>query len=353
MSRRLSRAPAVHHHHLPRIASRGGKLCGLTVLAFAVLACAPATNPPPATPVAPHGAWLGLQAPGAAPALFAPGIVDTDLNQRDTAWTPDGRELYYSLVNGGTGTIVRLRQLADGSWSQPAIPAFLGTGPALEPFITADGRWFYFASPRPLPGETEEGDWNLWRAPRTGDDWGQPVPLPASVNGPGDEYYPTLTRRGELVFTAKRDGSLGGEDLYLARADGDGFAAPENLGPQVNSPGPEFNALIAPDGRWILFGSARAGDSGGGDLYISFAAGDGWTPAVALPEPLNSAALDYCPALSPDGSLLFFTSRRVPAGTPRPSTYGELVAQLHTPANGSNNLWWVDAAVLEHLRPGA
>lgn len=335
------------------IASREAARCGLAILALAFLACTPPDDRQAATPPVPRGAWLGQEAPGATPALFAPGIVDTDLNQRDTAWTPDGRELYYSLVNGGGGTIVRLRQLADGSWSLPEIPAFLGREPALEPFITPDGKWLYFASPRPLPGETEEGDWNLWRAPHTGDDWGRPVPLAASINGGGDEYYPTLTRAGDLVFTAKREDSLGGEDLYLARAEGSGFAAPENLGPQVNSRGPEFNALIEPDGRWILFGSARPGDSGGGDLYISFATEDGgWTAAQALPEPLNSPALDYCPALSPDGSRLFFTSRRIPAGTPRPATYQELVARLHTAANGSNNLWWVNAGVLAGLRPG-
>ncbi|MCG6963984.1 MAG: hypothetical protein LJE95_12025 [Acidobacteria bacterium] len=343
---------ACRSRRLASLTAREAVQCGLAVLVLTSLACTPARERPAAAPQAPRGAWLGQETPGATPVQFAPGIVDTDLNQRDTAWTPDGRELYYSLANGSAGTIVRLRQLADGSWSLPEIPSFLEGEPALEPFVTPDGRWFYFASPRPLPGETEAGDWNLWRAPRRDDDWGQPAPLPASINAAGDEFYPTLTRGGDLVFTAKREDSLGGEDLYLARADGDGFAAPENLGPQINSRGPEFNALIEPEGRWILFGSARPGDAGGGDLYISFATDEGgWTPARALPEPLNSPALDYCPALSPDGSQLFFTSRRIPAGTPRPTTYRALVAQLHTAANGSNNLWWVDAGVLAKLRP--
>ncbi len=317
------------------------------------LACTAPPEQTRAQPSAPRGAWLGQTPPGATPALFAPGVVDTDLQQRDTAWTPDGRELYYSLTHGRGGTVVRVRQLPDGTWTGPEIPPHLGSEPALEPFITPDGEWFYFASPRPLPGETEAGDWNLWRAPRTGDDWGEPEPLPDTVNGPGDEYYPSLTRAGALVFTAERDDTLGGEDLYLAAPDGDGFAEPENLGPHVNSPGPEFNSLIAPDGAWILFGSARRGDLGGGDLYVSFAADDGtWTPARPLPEPFNSPALDYCPALSPDGTLLFFTSRRVPSGTTAATTYPDLVAQLHTPANGSNNIWWISAAGVEALRNG-
>ena len=43
-------------------------------------------------------------------------------------------------------------------------------------------------------------------------------------------------------------------------------------------------------------------------------------------EPVNSGALDYCPALSPDGSILFFTSSRVPEGDPDPATLDELEA---------------------------
>jgi len=67
-------------------------------------------------------------------------------------------------------------------------------------------------------------------------------------------------------------------------------------------------------------------------------------------EPVNSSALDYCPALSPDGSVLFFTSSRVPDGGPEPTSYAELEALMTGPANGRDNIWWVSAEVIDRLR---
>jgi hypothetical protein len=188
---------------------------------------------------------------------------------------------------------------------------------------------------------------------RTDSGWGEAANLGPTINTTGGEYYPSLTAEGTLYFTAEREDSLGGEDIYRTRRLSDGsWSEPENLGPSVNSPGPEFNALIAPDETYLIFGSVREGDAGGGDLHISFRADDGtWLPAKNMGEPLNSPTLDFCPALSPDGRMLFFTSRRVPEAPTLPSVFDQLDATLRGPFNGSSNLWWVDAAVIEAMRP--
>jgi len=318
-----------------------------------ITACAaPPPEPPPGT-ARPSGAWFGQPEPGLAPAVFAPGVVSTGRFERDLAWTPDGRQAFWTVYAPAErhGMIVTSRQLDDGSWSAPEIPPMFVGHNSLEPFVTPDGAWLYFASTRPLPGESDPGDWNLWRAPRDGEAWGEPEPLPPPISGDGDEYYPSLTRDGRLVFTAEREGSLGGEDLWSSHETAGGWSEPENLGAAVNSAGPEFNSLIHPGGDWILFGSARAGDSGGGDLYVSFVTPDGWSPAQALAAPLNSAALDFCPALSPDGELLFFSSRRSLGDPAAATSYDELAALLDGPGNGQSDLFWVRAEVLEPYRP--
>jgi Tol biopolymer transport system component len=301
-----------------------------------------------ATPPA-VGSYLGQQPPGPTPELF----VATALAERDTAWTPDGRSLLYSLFERHHGVIVSREQHADGSWSAPEIAPFSGQHSDLEPFITPDGAWLYFISKRPLPIETEPGDWNIWRAPRTGGSWGDPEPLPAPVNTEHEEFYPSLTASGDLYFTSDRPGGLGGEDIWVAERTGDSWAEPVNLGAAVNTSGPEFNALIAPDGSWLIFGAAREGDLGGGDLHVAFRAESGeLLPAVNAGAPVNSAALDYCPALSPDGEILFFTSSRVSEGLPAPTTYAELEAAMQGPANGRDNIWWVSADIIDNLRDG-
>ena len=295
----------------------------------------------------PTGPYLGRQLPGSTPELFlAPALAE-----RDTAWTPDGRQLYYSIYERRNGVVVTRARRADGSWSEPRFAPFSGIHSDLEPFVTPGGEWLYFISKRPLPGEAEPGDWNLWRVPRSGDGWGDPQPLPEPINTEHEEFYPSLTTNGDLVFTSDRPGGLGGEDLWLAERSGDGWAEPVNLGDAINSPGPEFNSLIAPDGGWLIFGAVRDGDLGGGDLYIAFRDNHGaFLPALAVGPPINSAALDYCPALSPAGDLFFFTSSRVPDGTPEPTTYSELESAMAGPANGRDNIWWVSAELIGELQ---
>jgi hypothetical protein len=293
------------------------------------------------------GPFLGGQPPGTTPELF----LATALGERDTAWTPDGTELYYSMWERGHGYLLT-RSEGDVGWSQPEFAAFASPEhPELEPFITTDGEWLYFISKRPLPDGVEPEKFDLWRVPRIGGGWGTPEWLPEPVNTEHDEFYPTLTASGDIYFTSDRPGGFGGEDIWWAEWTGDGWAEPENLGEAVNSPGPEFNSLIAPDGSWLIFGSAREGDFGGGDLHIAFRGSDGtFLPAVNMGEPINSPRLDYCPALSPDGSIFFFTSNRVPGESPKPMTYTELEAAMTDPANGRDNIWWVSAEVIENFR---
>lgn len=294
-----------------------------------------------------QGPYFGRQAPGNTPELF----LATALAERDTTWSPDGKQLFYSILERQRGTILTRSEGPEG-WSNPDFAVFSGKYSELEPFITADGDWLYFISKRPRPGETEPGEWDIWRLPRTGTGWGEPEILPAPVNDEHKEFYPSLTTTGDLYFTSDRPGGLGGEDIWWAEWTGEGWAEPEPLGPAINSPGPEFNSLIAPDGSWLIFGSVREGDLGGGDMHIAFRGPDGeFLPAVNMGEPVNSAALDYCPALSPDGSIFFFTSSRVPDGAPEPASLAELETLMAGPSNERDNIWWVDASLIEDLRP--
>ena len=298
------------------------------------------------------GPYLGQATPGATPELFAPGVLNTDLSERDTAWSPDGRELYYTLYGQRRGMIVTMSQGEDNVWSEPLAASFSGTYSELEAFVAPSGRELLFASQRPLPDGSEEKDWDLWLVRRTGSGWSEPERLPESINTERDEFFPSVTTDGVLYFTASREDSLGGEDIYRSRLVDGVYQTPENLGDAVNSPGPEFNAMISPDESFLLYSTVRPGDVGGGDLYVAFRGPDGaFLPAVNLGPEVNSTGLDYCPALSPDGKYLFFSSRRSAAVEPRPRTFAERAAELRSPGNGQDDIYWVSAEVIERLRP--
>ena len=54
------------------------------------------------------GPLLGEEQPGTDPVMFADGLVSTHLDQRDTAWSPDGDEFFYSLWTSQNWEISKL-----------------------------------------------------------------------------------------------------------------------------------------------------------------------------------------------------------------------------------------------------
>ncbi|MYD86433.1 MAG: hypothetical protein F4Y14_09830 [Acidobacteria bacterium] len=85
-------------------------------------------------------------------------------------------------------------------------------------------------------------------------------------------------------------------DLYLF--DGPG-SEPRRL---TTDPGLDYNGVISPDGRWVVFTSERSGNP---DLYVLDLEGD------SRPRPLvESPAMEDAAAISPDGRRLLFVSTR-------------------------------------------
>ncbi|MBN1780624.1 PD40 domain-containing protein [bacterium] len=290
-------------------------------------------------------------APPTAAGLFARDRIATGLNERDAAFTPDGRMFYYTVQHGNAGTIVFTEKTGSG-WSEPEVAPFSGRFSDVEPFITPDGSRFYFASNRPLDGSDTPKDYDIWFMQWKDGCWSDPENPGLPVNTENNEFFPTLTRDNTLIFTGKRDGQRD-EDIFRSRWTGDKFDVPEKMDAAVNSPGEEFNAMISPDDSVLIFTAWGRKDFGGGDLYISFRQPDGtWHAAMNMGPAVNSPALDYCPALSPDGKALFFTSRRAsdPDRTKQAQTYSDLVAEHNNPQNGNSDIYWISASVIDSLK---
>ena len=297
------------------------------------------------------GAYLGQTPPGEEPLLFAAGVISTGMSERDMAISPDGKEIVYSVTLGELWALVHVREV-DGVWSKPEVVPFSGHHQDLEPFFTPDGNRLYFVSNRPLEGGAEaKEDYDIWYVDRDGESWGEPVNLGAPVNTDANEFYPAVTNDGTLYWTATY--GEGSEDIHLARLVNGAYGERETLGEAVNTPGFEFNAYVSPDESILIFSSARRGDVGGGDLYISFRDEDGaWSAAQNMGPEINSKALDYCPFISADGEYFFFSSRRAhekpyPEGGARVE---DLMAFHLSPQNGLGDIYWVSATVIERLR---
>lgn len=188
-------------------------------------------------------------------------------------------------------------------------------------------------------------------------DWSAPVNLGPVVNSPLSDMHPCVSKDGLSLYFAsgRHDGNFGDFDIYVShRASVDEpWGAPQNLGPNVNSPYREFYPSLSPDGHTLYFSSTNPTTGfGSQDIYVSrrhnkrddFA----WQPAVNLGSTINTAAGESFPLVFEDdvtGTLtLYFSSNRpggmggsdIYASTLQPDeTFGTPVpvAELNSPFN--------------------
>ncbi len=300
------------------------------------------------------GDYLGQPAPGTTPEIFGPGVISTQFTERDAAYSPDGKEFFYTLRGAAHPSIMQVQQI-NQKWSRPEVAPFSGRYSDVEPCFSLDGKRLYFVSNRPLRGQGEPKDFDIWYVEKYGNGWSEPQNLGAPVDTPKDEFYPSFTRDGAIYYTAAYEDAIGGEDIYSSQFADGRYQPPVNLGDSVNTEGGEFNSFISPDGDFIMFTSMGWGRGiGGGDLWICFRKADGsWTRARNMGAAVNSPNFEFCPSLTPDGKYLFFTSNRTqyPAYSETALSYNDIIKRLEAPGNGGHDIYWVDAKVIDELRP--
>lgn len=158
-----------------------------------------------------------LKNPPDTATLLAEGFISTSINERDFALSADGTEVYYTIATPQSTfqTIVFSKKDKNGKWSGPEVVSFAGKFSDLEPALSADGKKLYFASNRPLEGSKPK-DFDIWLVERNGNIWGEPKNVGAYVNTESDEFYPSITKSGNLYFTAQYKDGVGREDIFLA-----------------------------------------------------------------------------------------------------------------------------------------
>ncbi len=188
---------------------------------------------------------------------------------------------------------------------KPVSEALQTTPSQYFPVLTADEQTLVFTVLKP------EGDEDLFTSSFTGEGWAPPVSLSDAINTRDNEGTPTLSADGRtLVFTAcqGRKG-YGSCDLYITHKTGDDWAAPENLGPVINTHYWESQPSLSADGRRLYFVSDRPGGVGRRDIWRSDldAAGQ-WQSPVNLGKPVNTPSNEASPFIHANGQSLFFAS---------------------------------------------
>lgn len=255
--------------------------------------------------------YLGQKPPGLIPVPFAPGIVTTEHYELNGVFTPDMKE-FYLIRDGGKyekPSFVVFKNI-NNQWQESVVSPRVGT-----PFIAPDGKTMHLG--RRYMERTETG-------------WSEKK----NLGSPFDELpimRLTASTNGTYFFDEfKRD--FTGSIRYSRLVDGK-YEEPKLLNEKING-GKSFHPFIAPDESYLIFDGKREGGYGGSDLYISFKQqGGSWGEVINLGNNINTEAWEAAATVTPDGKYIFFNRNM-----------------------GSDNyenvdIFWVDAQVIENLRP--
>jgi hypothetical protein len=207
-------------------------------------------------------AILGGLSAGTAPSAevepWKPPGISSPQFESHAAFDPLTGDLYFVRSSPRfEGWRIFVSRCGPSGWSKPEPPAFAGDGVEADPYFTADGRTLYFISTRSTDG-VKRADLDNWLVERDEKGaWGVPVRLPEPVNSTGREWFPRPAPDGWLYFGSDRPGGLGRTDIWRARAGSDGRWTVENLGPAINTAADEYEPLPSPDGSTMII---MAGD---------------------------------------------------------------------------------------------
>lgn len=285
------------------------------------------------------------------PQPFLPEIVKKFPNVRDIAISPNGDEVLFTAQStmGNLSAIIETRRV-NGEWSAPKIAPFSGQYFDLEPFFSKDGLILYFVSTRPKADSKKEvKDFDIWYVARKTLDeaWSVPANMGSPINTEHGEFYPSITDNGNFYFTRDNPELKRKDDIYVSKKVGGVYVEAIALPDSINSVGYEYNAFIAPDESFLIFGGYNRKDGfGSGDLYISYHTENGWTKAKNMGNTINSNKMDYCPFVDVKHKTLYFTSKRDATAVDfdKPLSTEAFLSELHKYENGLSRLYKVNFA---------
>jgi len=304
------------------------------------------------------GSYLGQKPPGMNPEVFASGIISNGLENRDVTISPDGNEMYFGLHTPDFkySTIIVTKQI-DGIWTKPEVVAF-ASDPRyiyLEPALSFDGKKLFFLSNMPKDSTDNPGDEDIWVVEKNNNEWAGPYNIGEPINSDGKEFYPSLAENGTIYFTRAEKGQSV-HYIYRSRLIDGKYATPEKLPKQVNCGTNRFNAYVAPDESYVVVPAVGIeGGLGGVDYYIVFKnEDDSWEEPINMGSNINSSAgAEWSFYVSPDKKYIFYmATKELPKEKQPKSLNMDFFLNLSSiPQNGNADIYWIDAKIIEELRP--
>jgi hypothetical protein len=144
--------------------------------------------------------------------------------------------------------------------------------------------------------------------------WKPPAAIGPPIETQADEYEPRLSADGQTLFFVRGKPGENADIFWCLRTSApvENWSDPQPLA-DINTDSDELGPAVSPDGSTLYFCSNRAGGAGGYDLWRSMRTENGWGTPENLGPDINTGWNEHNPSLAPDGLNLFFASNR-----PRP-----------------------------------
>ncbi|MCC6690467.1 MAG: OmpA family protein [Bacteroidia bacterium] len=142
--------------------------------------------------------------------------------------------------------------------------------------------------------------------------------LGPNVNSPYPDYSAVVSAdESSLFFTSRRPGTTGGgidpadgkyyEDIYFCTKKDSAWTPSENIGFPINSFTNDATIGVSVDGQRLLI---YRDDNGDGNIYTSQLKGGSWTTPAKMSENINTQLWEPSASISADGTRLYFASNR-------------------------------------------
>ena len=237
------------------------------------------------------------------------GRISTKANEAGASVSTDGQRIVFASDRDGNWRLWQAR-LEEKRWGQPQALAMAAGRDQRDPFLSADGRWLYFAA-------LGRHGWDLYRAPADAPAQAQALDM---ANSRGDERSPSLDDAGRLLFASNRNGHW---QLWQAAADGSGaqpVSGPANTSGDIHAAlalGQRGDAVVTrvqADGQtrlqhvWCAAGQWQQDEP----LPLSFNDGQGQTQAAGRDHSMPAELLLAGSAASPRAGGLDIYRTRAP-----------------------------------------
>lgn len=289
-----------------------------------------------------QGPYLGQNPPGENPELFMFGWISTPAVEYCISFLDKGRVCVFGREDVG----VNYTCLKDGRWTKPRKMPLDPSNWEWKHNAGPDDKTLYLMSRRPVDADDTKKDADIYLMKWTGSGWTGPEILPFPPNSEDyHEVYPSAASDGTVYFHGGdfRHPHEKNDDIYRSRCVDGVYQEQERLPEPINTEYGEYDAFVAPNEEFLMFGSDRPGGFGGYDSFISFKKKNGtWTNPVNLGRKLNSVSWENRVMLTPDGRYIFFVS-----GRRHVFLNDELANGKRTSATG---IYWVDSSLIEKLK---